>query len=83
MTPQPMICVPIFKKNLHSAYETADKALKLGADILELRIDAIQDPDVDKIIDLMDTLKGKIIVQIEWHRKEGYLKDQKLNELIY
>ena len=74
MTPQPMICVPIFKKNLHSANETADKALKLGADILELRIDALQDPDVDKLINLMDTLDGKIIATNRMALEGGLFK---------
>lgn len=61
MSDKPLICVPIFKEELDSAKKTADKALKLGADILELRIDALQNPESDKIGRFMDTFTGKII----------------------
>lgn len=56
------ICVPIFKTDIDSALEIAKKALKLGADILELRIDALHDPDVDRVTNFMDALDSKIIV---------------------
>lgn len=55
------ICVPIFKADIDSALETANKALKLGADILELRIDALHDPDVDRVTNFIDALEGKVI----------------------
>lgn len=56
-----MICVPIFKKDLNSAQKTADKAIKMGTDILELRIDALQNPDLEGIIKFMDSLDCKLI----------------------
>jgi 3-dehydroquinate dehydratase-1 len=55
------ICVPIFQPDLNSARETADKALKLGAEILELRIDSLEDPDVDELINFIDSLDGNVI----------------------
>jgi len=74
MSPQTKICVPIFKPDLNSALETANKALKLGADILELRIDALKDPDVDKIINLMDNLDTAIIATNRMAREGGLFK---------
>lgn len=69
-----MICVPIFKPNLDSALQTADKALKLGADILELRIDALQDPDVDQIISFMDEVETKVIATNRTSLEGGHFK---------
>lgn len=74
MIPQPKICIPIFKKNLKTAYETADKALKMGADILELRIDALHDPDVDKIINFLDTFESEIIATNRMTPEGGLFK---------
>lgn len=74
MSSQPMICVPIFKPDLGSALEIANKALKLGADILELRIDALQDPDVDEVINFIDILDGKIIATNRTAREGGLFK---------
>lgn len=69
-----MICIPIFKSNLNSALETANKALKLGADVLELRIDALQRPDVDEVVDFIDTLDGRVIATNRMSREGGLFK---------
>lgn len=69
-----MICVPIFRPNLNSARLTADKALKLGADILELRIDALQDPDVQEVINFIDSLDGRVIATNRTAREGGLFK---------
>ncbi|MCE5213265.1 MAG: type I 3-dehydroquinate dehydratase [Methanobacterium sp.] len=74
MTDKPLICVPIFKEDLDSAKKTADKAMKLGADILELRIDALKNPDSDKIGRFMDTFKGKIIATNRKTIEGGFFK---------
>lgn len=74
MSVKTMICVPIFKKDLDSALKTADKAIKLGADILELRIDALTDPDVEKIKNFMETLECKIIATNRIHSEGGLFK---------
>lgn len=74
MSPQTMICVPIFKKDLNSAQKTADEAVKMGADILELRIDALQNPDLDDIIDFMDGLECKLIATNRTSLERGLFK---------
>lgn len=66
-----MICVPIFKNDIDSALESANKALKLGADVLELRIDALQNPDPEKIITFLDMLDCKIIVTNRMQEEGG------------
>lgn len=74
MSKQTMVCVPIFKNEISLALETANKAIILGADILELRIDALQDPDIDEIINFMDTLEGKIIATNRMTQEGGLFK---------
>ncbi len=74
MSPQTMICVPIFKSDINSAIETANKALKLGADILELRIDALHNPDIHEVINFMDTWDGKIIATNRMPQEGGLFK---------
>ncbi len=74
MSDKPLICVPIFKEDLDKASETADKALKLGADILELRIDALKKQDCDKIGRFMDTYQGKIIATNRKKSEGGLFK---------
>lgn len=69
-----MICVPIFKSDLNSAMKTANKALKLGADILELRIDALKDPDVEGVINFMDEVDGKVIATNRTPLEGGHFK---------
>lgn len=74
MPAKTMICVPIFKPDLGSALETANKALKLGADILEFRIDALEDPDIDKLISFSDAVKGKLIATNRISSEGGLFK---------
>lgn len=69
-----MICVPIFQLDLTNAWKTANKALKLGADILELRIDALHDPDADKVINFIDSLDGTVIATNRTAREGGLFK---------
>lgn len=74
MSSQTMICVPIIKTDLNSAKEAARKALKLGADICELRVDALKNPDSDKIIDFVGNLAGKIIATNRMAGEGGLFK---------
>ena len=39
MTSKPLICVPILQKDRQNVLRIANEAIKLGADLLELRID--------------------------------------------
>ncbi|KZX14107.1 type I 3-dehydroquinate dehydratase [Methanobrevibacter filiformis] len=54
MYPDTKIAIPIFKENKEEILKTAKDYIKKGADILELRIDAITNPnpkDVESIIE--------------------------------
>lgn len=53
MFQKPMICAPIIEKKSEFIPQSAEKAIDLGADILELRIDALEDPDPDDVQQLI------------------------------
>ncbi len=74
MISKPMICVPIFTQSLNQAIKTASLALKQGADILELRIDALDEIDIEKIRDFMDEMDGKVIATNRMSREGGLFR---------
>ncbi|HTX61248.1 MAG TPA: type I 3-dehydroquinate dehydratase [Methanobacterium sp.] len=78
MADKTLICVPIFQTNLSECHKTANKALKLGADILELRVDALQNPDPDRIIKFLDELDVKKIVTNRMAREGGLYKGSEI-----
>ena len=43
-----MICVPIFEKNCESVLQSAKNSIEAGADMVEIRIDAMDDPNPDE-----------------------------------
>ena len=76
-----MICVPILKKSIDSALKTADKSIKLGADILELRIDALENPDSDEIRNLLDNLDHRFIATNRKRAEGGFFKGSELERI--
>jgi len=61
MFKKPMICVPILEKKSESVLESAKKAVDLGADILEFRIDVLEDPDPDEIQNIIAEINHPLI----------------------
>ncbi|MGA2676990.1 MAG: type I 3-dehydroquinate dehydratase [Methanobacterium sp.] len=78
MLTEPMICVPILEKSIDSALKSSNKAIKLGADILELRIDTLDNPDSDKILNLIDKLNHRFIATNRMHDEGGFFKGSEL-----
>lgn len=76
-----MICAPITGKTIDSALKTGNKAIKLGADILELRIDYFNDPNSDELQNLIDKLNCKLIATNRM-REEGGLFEGSEKERI-
>jgi 3-dehydroquinate dehydratase-1 len=56
-----MICAPIIEKKPKYALKSAKKAITLGADMLELRIDALEDPDPDEVQQLIADMNYSVI----------------------
>ena len=76
-----MICVPILEKNSESVIKSANNAIKMGADILEFRIDGLDDPDPDEIKGLIKDINYPFIATNRTS-KEGGLFDGSEEERI-
>lgn len=56
MYSQTKIAIPIAQKDKDSVIEVAKDCIKKGADILEFRIDAMDNPDSETLIDIIKTI---------------------------
>ena len=74
MFQKPMICVPIIEKSPEFALQSAEKAIDLGADILELRIDALEDPDPDEVQRLIKDINYPTIATNRVQSEGGFFK---------
>ena len=72
MFQKPMICAPIIEKNSEFVLQSAKKAISLGADILEFRIDAIEDPDPDEIQQLIKNINYPTIATNRMQNEGGF-----------
>ena len=72
MFQKPMICAPIIEKNSEFVLQSAKKAINLGADILEFRIDAIEDPDPDEIQQLIKNINYPTIATNRMQSEGGF-----------
>ncbi|AEG18739.1 3-dehydroquinate dehydratase [Methanobacterium paludis] len=66
-----MICVPILEKNSESVIKSANNAIKMGADILEFRIDGLDDPDPDEIKGLIKDINYPFIATNRTSKEGG------------
>ena len=57
-----LICAPIMEKNMEKIPQIATEYTQRGADILELRIDAIENPSKTKIKELTANIQAPFIV---------------------
>ncbi|WP_394295788.1 type I 3-dehydroquinate dehydratase [Methanobacterium paludis] len=71
MPEKPMICVPILEKNSESVIKSANNAIKMGADILEFRIDGLDDPDPDEIKGLIKDINYPFIATNRTSKEGG------------
>ncbi len=74
MISKPLICVPILKKDRLSVLKTANEAIKNGADLIELRIDALIDPDPQEVIHLMEEINYPLIATNRMREEGGYFR---------
>ncbi|HHT18353.1 MAG: type I 3-dehydroquinate dehydratase [Euryarchaeota archaeon] len=74
MTSKPLICVPILQKDRQNVLRIANEAIKLGADLLELRIDFLLDPDPQKVIHLLEEINFPLIATNRTREEGGYFR---------
>ncbi len=56
-----MICVPIVEKKYDTVLEAAKNSIKAGADIIELRIDAMDHPNPDEVSNIIKDINYPLI----------------------
>lgn len=61
MYSQTKIAIPIFQKNCKDVIEVANDCIDKGADILEFRIDALENPKISEIKSAIDEINFPII----------------------
>ena len=69
---KPLICVPILQKDRKSVLKVASKAIDAGADLVELRIDALLDTDPQSVIHLMEEINYPLIATNRMREEGGY-----------
>lgn len=61
MYSQTKIAIPIFQKNCKNVIEVANDCIEKGADILEFRIDALENPNINEIKQTIEDINFPII----------------------
>ncbi len=69
-----MICVPIFEKNYKAVLRSARDSVEAGADLLELRIDAMDNPDPDGISSIIKEINYPLIATNRKMEEGGFFK---------
>jgi len=67
-----MVCAAIFEKNSESVLSSVYKAIKMGADILEFRIDRLKDPEPENVQRLIKAIDHPLIVTNRMSDEGGY-----------
>jgi 3-dehydroquinate dehydratase I len=69
-----MICVPIFEKNYESVLQSAKNSIEAGADLLELRIDVLNNPNPDDVSNMIREINFPLIATNRKKDEGGYFK---------
>lgn len=68
------ICVPILEKTYESALESSKSSINAGADILELRIDFIENSEPDDVKNLIQEIDFPLIATNRRREENGFFK---------
>jgi 3-dehydroquinate dehydratase I len=85
MFKKPMICAPILEKKSESVLQSAKKAIDLGADILEFRIDALENPDANEVQNLIEEINHPLIATNRMKSEGGFFngsEEERISILI-
>lgn len=69
-----MVCVPIFEKNEKAVFEAAENAVNNGADVIELRIDAMEDPLSEDVKGIIREIEHPVIATNRMKAEGGFFK---------
>lgn len=85
MYSQTKIAIPIAQKDKESVIEVANDCIRKGADILELRIDAIENPDGEILNEIVNEINFPIIATNRIDTEGGSFKgteEERINLLL-
>ena len=71
---QTKIAIPIFQKNIESVIEVGNDCIEKGADVLEFRIDALENPNFKDIKHAVDELNFPMIITNRIQSEGGSFK---------
>ena len=74
MYSQTKIAIPIFQKNCRDVIEVAEDCIDKGADVLEFRIDALENPDIAEIRSTIEEINFPIIATNRINTEGGSFK---------
>ena len=69
-----MICVPIFEKNYESVLQSAKNSIDAGADLLEFRIDVMNNPNPDEVSSIIKDINFPLIATNRKMEEGGFFK---------
>ena len=69
-----MICVPIFEKNYETILQSAKNSIEAGADLLELRIDVMNNPNPDEVSTIIKDINFPLIATNRKMEEGGFFK---------
>ncbi len=74
MSLKPMVCIPIMEKDPASLLKSSKRAIKFGADILEIRIDVLENPNTEKLKSLLQEMGHKLIATNRMQAEGGFFE---------
>jgi 3-dehydroquinate dehydratase I len=69
-----LICVPIFEKTYESVIQSAENSIEAGADIVEFRIDAMDHPNPDDVLNIIKDINHPLIATNRRIDEGGFFK---------
>ena len=69
-----LICVPIFEKNYESVIQSAKNSIEAGADLVEFRIDAMDHPNPDDVVNIIKDINHPLIATNRRIDEGGFFK---------
>jgi 3-dehydroquinate dehydratase I len=72
LTLETLICVPILNETVSGIHESINKAIIKGADLVELRIDAMKDPDPQELALVIEEIAHPLIATNRMKEEGGF-----------
>jgi 3-dehydroquinate dehydratase-1 len=79
LTPKTLICAPIRNETSSGILEFIDKAIINGADLVELRIDAMKDPDPQEVASLIEEIAHPLIATNRMKEEGGFYEGTEID----